>query len=89
MTHQTWLFNAETTLLEEQRWHYITHSRRNERVHIFPNGISQFVNVEAKLESCLKATVQHKSYQSTAIVHFRSNSLEKVSIPLFAQVWVR
>ena len=44
------LFNAKSILLEEQQWHYLTHSWEDKGVHTFPEGICPKVNVIARLE---------------------------------------
>ena len=40
----------KVTLLEEQLWYYLTHSWKDEGVHIFSKGISPKVNAVGSLE---------------------------------------
>ena len=43
------LFNANTILVEEQ-WYFLTHSREDKEVHAFPNGIIPKVNAIARVK---------------------------------------
>ena len=55
--------------LVEQQWYYLTHNYEDNRVHAFLNGISQKVNLIARLEFKL-------SYFKTAVQHFSPNATE-------------
>ena len=62
------LFNAKAILLEEQQWHYLTHSWKDKGVPTFPMGICLKVNVIAQLEFKLTyydSAVQHFNYYTT------------------------
>ena len=60
------LFNSlsasQNYFVEEQQWYYLTHSKRDKGVHIFPKGISSEENLIERFEfdfAYFKGAVQH------------------------------
>ena len=73
------LFNAKTILVEEYHWYYLTHSRRDNGVHTFPNCISPNVSVIARLEfkfAYFDAALRQFSYyaKESSLYHFGNNN---------------
>ena len=50
MAYQLSWVNDKAIFIERQQWYYLSHSWRDKKEHIFPNSISQKVNVKAQKE---------------------------------------
>ena len=78
------LINTKAILLEEQQWHYITHSWEDKGFHTFPKGICPKVNVIARLEYELayynSAVHRFKPYTTYIFIYIYAYRLPECSI---------
>ena len=69
------LFDAQAILLEEQLWHYLTHSWEDKGVHTFAKGICPKVNVKTRLEYEL-------AYYDSAVHRFNNYTTRTLEVLL-------